>query len=109
MPIVNVTGVALAPSLSVAVTVTVAEPNALLASENVRLPEDEIAGCVANNALLLFVTENVTVPVSPGPAEMFVAHGALYAVESSATVTSPPEVNAGASLTAVIVIVNVTF
>lgn len=41
------------------------------------------------------------------PLETTVAHAALYAPESSATVTLPPDVNDGASLTALTVIVNV--
>src|SRR5205814_2169231 len=44
---------------------------------------------------------------SAGPAEMAVAQAALYAPESSSTVTSPPLVNDGASLTALTVMVKV--
>ena len=42
--IVNVLGAELAPRLSVATTVTVADPFAFAASVNVSTPVDEIAG-----------------------------------------------------------------
>src|ERR1043165_2074567 len=98
------------PPSSCSVTVTMASPFAFGAGANVSTPAGEIDGCTLKRALLLFVAVNETVCVdsSGGPAGAVVAHAALYAPESSITVTSPPLVNDGASLTAMTVMVNVT-
>ncbi len=88
------------PPLSWAVTETVAEPKALGAGVKVSVPPEEIAGWTENSASLLLLTWKLTVwPASLGPAEMAVAHAALYAPESSFTVTSPPATKLGGSLT----------
>src|SRR5262245_23741363 len=63
-------------------------------------------GCTWNAVGLLLVTTKCSVcPDSLAPAEILVPHGALYGVPDAATVTFPPEVNDGAWLTGVILIV----
>ena len=89
----------------------VALPLALAAGVNVSVPLDATAGPAANSALLLLpVTSKVTVcPTSLTPGLMPVAQPAtVCAPLSSRTVWSAPLVNDGASLTALISIVNVT-
>src|SRR6266542_4734166 len=82
----------------------VALPKAFAAGVKVSTPLGEIAGCAEKRVLLSFETWNATVwPDSFGPAEIALAHAAEKAPESSFTVTLPPPVNDGASLTGVTV------
>ncbi len=88
----------------------VALPNAFATGAKLNTPPAEIDGPLAKSDGLLFETTlNVSVwpDSSAGPALMPVAQFAEYEPESSSTVTSPPPVKDGASLTATIVIVNV--
>src|SRR5437667_25447 len=97
------------PPLSESVTVAVALPFALGAGVKLSTPVAEIDGCTLEGARVWLEGWKWTVwpPSSAGPAEMAVAHAAEYAPESSLTVTLPPPVNDGASLTAVTVMVKV--
>src|SRR5437868_5285622 len=89
------------PPSSLRKTVTVAVPFAFGAGVKLSTPAAETDGCALKSALLSFEAWKVTVcEASFGPAEMAVAQAAEYAPESSLTVTLPPEVNDGASLTA---------
>jgi hypothetical protein len=86
---------------SVSVTVQLALPNMLAAGVKVRRPVVFSAGATANSAVAeLQLTVNASGSDSLGPEEMLVAHAALYAPESSATVTVPPAVKEGGSFTA---------
>src|SRR5438874_2470455 len=96
------------PPLERRIAVTVAVPFALGAGVKLSTPVAEIDGCALKSALLSFEAWKVAVcDASFGPAEMAVAQAAEYAPESSLTVTLPPDVNDGASLTAVTVMVKV--
>ena len=98
------------PPLSLAVTVTVAEPLASAAGVKVSVPFELTAGCTENSELRLLVTVKLTVcpDSSAGPDEMPMAQPAkTCAPASSLTVWFAPFVNYGASLTAVTVIVKV--
>jgi hypothetical protein len=69
---------------------------------NVSTPAVSMAGADANSAAFaeLQLSVNASGWVSPGPAEMLVPQAALYAAESSATVTMGPGVKLGGSFTA---------
>ncbi len=95
------------PPSSLSVTVTVDDPLASTSGVKESVPSRGLIwGDWENRPLLVLDTLNVKPSLSPGPAEMFVAQVALYAPESSLTVTLPPLVNVGASLTLVTVMVN---
>ena len=68
-----------------------------------------IAGCTAKRAGLpgVRVKASVWSLSLAGPAEMPVAHAAEYATESSSMAMLGPAVNVGASLTGLMVMVNV--
>jgi len=115
--IVNVTGAEVStppfavPPLSWSATVMSAEPNAFAVGVNVSTPVALIAGATLKSAaFVLPVTLNVSVWPSSngeGPLLIAVAQAALYAPESSLTVTGPPVVNDGASLMSVTLMSNV--
>jgi hypothetical protein len=82
-------------------TEQLAEPDASAVGVNVRTPVTDSLGATANRVELLQLTVNASGSDSPGPEEMLVAQAALYAPESSATVTvAAPAVKLGGSFTA---------
>src|SRR3954453_3810326 len=97
------------PPSSWAATVTDALPFAFAAGVKVSVPSGAIDGCTLKSALLLLVAAKVTLcdDSLAGPGLMLVAHGAEEGPESSFTVTSPPLVNDGGSLTGAMVMVAV--
>src|SRR5436189_281050 len=92
------------PAAGVYVRVPVAAlPNLLAAAVKLNVPVPDTAGARENSVgfeLPMMLKLTVWAASSEGPGEIAVAHGAEYAPESSKTVTVPPEVNVGASLTA---------
>jgi hypothetical protein len=73
----------------VSVTMQLAFPNALSAGAKLSRPVASTAGLTANNPVgaAVQLTVKASGSDSPGSAEMLVAQAALYAPESSATVT----------------------
>jgi hypothetical protein len=87
---------------SVSVTVQLAVPNLSALGVKLRRPVVFTAGATANRlAPELQLTVKANGSDSPGPEEMLVAQAALYAPESSATVTAAPAVKEGGSFTAI--------
>jgi hypothetical protein len=83
------------------VTAQLVAPDASAAGVKLKTPATDSLGATANRAGLLHVIANASGSDSPGPDEMLVAHAALYAPESSATVTvAGPAVKLGGSFTA---------
>jgi hypothetical protein len=81
--------------------VQLAVPNLFVPVEKLRWPVEFTAGATANRlAPELQLTVNARGSDSPGPEEMLVAQAALYAPESSATVTAAPAAKEGGSFTA---------
>ena len=89
------------PPLSPSVTLIVAVPNALAAGVKLRSPVTAlIAGPALNSAGLVFpASAKLSTWVPPSPSLIAVAHGWLYAPESSLTDGFAPGVKLGASLT----------